>query len=221
MRILFVEDEPKLRRNVAEGLTSRGYTVDTAENGEEGERLARENAYSVIVLDIMMPKQDGITTCRSLRAKGVQTPIIMLTARDSTEDKITGLNIGADDYLTKPFSFDELTARIRALMRRQPELKSDVLTYYDLKLDTRSQAVTIGNKTLELTLREYGILEYLLRNQGAVITREDILSNVWDRFFDSFSNVVDVHVKNLRKKLPPLYGKRLRTVWGKGYQLVP
>lgn len=221
MRILFVEDEAKLRRNVAEGLTLRGYTVDTAEDGIEGERLARENTYSVVILDVMMPQQDGITTCRALRAKSIQTPILMLTARDAINDKVDGLNAGADDYLTKPFSFDELSARIRALMRRQPELTTDVLSYHDLKLDTRSQLVTVGNKTLDLTLREYGILEYLLRNQGAVVTREDILSNVWDRFFDSFSNVVDVHVKNLRKKLPPQYGKRLRTVWGKGYQLVP
>jgi DNA-binding response OmpR family regulator len=221
MRILFIEDEPKLRRNVAEGLTARGYTVDTAENGKIGEQLARENTYAVILMDIMMPEQDGITTCRALRAKGVSTPILMLTARDATSDKIAGLDGGADDYLTKPFSFDELTARIRALMRRQPELKNDILTYHDLTLNTRTQAVTVGNKTLELTLREYGILEYLLRNQGTVITREDILSNVWDRFYDSLSNVVDVHVKNLRKKLPPAYGKRLRTVWGKGYQLIP
>lgn len=221
MRILFIEDEQKLRKNVAEGLGARGYTVDVAENGIEGERLARENVYGVIVLDIMMPGQDGITTCRALRAKGVQTPIIMLTARDSLNDKMQGFDVGADDYLTKPFAFDELAARIRALLRRQPETKSDVLTYHDLSLDTRTQKVMVGNKTLELTLREYGILEYLLRNQGTVVTREDILSNVWDRFFDSLSNVVDVHVKNLRKKLPPAYGKRLRTVWGKGYQLIP
>ncbi len=221
MRILFVEDEPKLRRNVAEGLTARGYTVDTAENGKIGEQLARENTYAVILMDIMMPEQDGITTCRALRSKGISTPMLMLTARDATSDKIAGLDGGADDYLTKPFSFDELTARIRALMRRQPELKNDILTYHDLTLNTRTQAVTVKNKTLDLTLREYGILEYLLRNQGTVITREDILSNVWDRFYDSLSNVVDVHVKNLRKKLPPTYGKRLRTVWGKGYQLIP
>lgn len=221
MRILFVEDEPKLRRNVSEGLTARGYTVDTAENGKEGERLAREHAYAVIVMDIMMPEQDGLTTCRALRTKGVHTPIILLTARDATNDKVQGLDFGADDYLTKPFSFDELTARIRALLRRHPEVTSDILSYHDLTLDTRTQTVTINKKVLDLTLREYGILEYLLRNQGTVITREDILSNVWDRFFDSLSNVVDVHVKNLRKKLPPLYGKRLRTVWGKGYQLVP
>lgn len=221
MRILFIEDEPKLRRNVAEGLTARGYTVDTAENGKIGEQLARETTYAVILMDIMMPEQDGITTCRSLRAKGISTPIIMLTARDAVADKIAGLDEGADDYLTKPFSFDELTARIRAVIRRQPEVKSDILTYHDLTLNTRTQIVTAGNKKLNLTLREYGILEYLLRNQGAVITREDILSNVWDRFYDSLSNVVDVHVKNLRKKLPPIYEKRLRTVWGKGYQLIP
>lgn len=221
MRILFIEDEPKLRHNVAEGLTARGYTVDTAENGKIGEQLARETTYAAILMDIMMPEQDGMTTCRLLRTKGVSTPIIMLTARDAVTDKIAGLDEGADDYLTKPFSFDELTARIRAVIRRQPEIKSDILTYHDLTLNTRTQIVTVGNKKLDLTLREYGILEYLLRNQGAVITREDILSNVWDRFYDSLSNVVDVHVKNLRKKLPPAYEKRLRTVWGKGYQLIP
>ncbi len=221
MRILYIEDEPKLRKNIAEGLTNRGYTVDTAENGKIGEQLARENGYSVIVLDIMMPEQDGITTCRSLRARGIQTPIILLTAKDAVEDRVHGLNIGADDYLTKPFSFDELTARIRAIIRRSPEVKSDILTFKDLTLNTRTQQVTVKNKAIELTLREYGILEYLMRNQGTVITREDILSNVWDRFFDSLSNVVDVHVKNLRKKLPKEYEKHLRTVWGKDYQLIP
>lgn len=221
MRILFIEDEPKLRRNVAEGLTLRGYTVDTAEDGKEGEQLAKENTYSVIVLDVMLPLQDGFATCQALRSAGVQTPIIMLTARDAITDRVTGLNAGADDYLTKPFSFDELVARIRALLRRNPETKGDILTYHDLTLDTRTQTVSVKNKTIALTLREYGVLEYFLRNQGTVITREDILSNVWDRFYDAFSNVVDVHVKNLRKKLPPAYGKRLRTIWGKGYQLIP
>jgi DNA-binding response OmpR family regulator len=150
----------------------------------------------------------------------VPTPIIFLTAKDTLDDKLTGLNLGADDYLVKPFAFEELVARIRAILRRPTETKGDVLELGDLSLNTQTQVVTVKTKVLELTLREYGLLEYFLRHQGEVVTREDILSNVWDRFFDSFSNVVDVHLKNLRKKLPKEYAKRLETVWGKGYRLV-
>ncbi len=219
MKILVVEDEPKLNTGLVTGLQNRGYTVDAAFDGVEGEDLARTNAYGVIVLDVMMPKRDGLEMCRNLRAKGVNTPVIFLTARDSVQDKIAGLDTGADDYLAKPFAFDELVARIRTILRRTPEVKSDILELDGLKLDTRAQTVTVDGKTIDLTLREYGLLEYFLRNKGAVVTREDILSNVWDRFFDSFSNVVDVHLKNLRKKLPPAYAKRLETVWGKGYRL--
>ncbi len=220
MKLLVVEDEPKLNKGLVLGLQQRGYAVDFAFDGEEGEKLARTNGYDAIVLDMMMPKKDGREVCRSLRAHGIQTPILFLTARDAVEDKIQGLDLGADDYLGKPFSFEELVARIRALLRRTPEAHGDVFTLDGLSLDTRAQTVTVNGTPLDLTLREYGILEYVLRNKGAVVTREDILSNVWDRFFDSFSNVVDVHLKNLRKKLPPAYAKRLQTVWGKGYRLV-
>lgn len=220
MKLLIVEDEPKLNRGLTEGLQERGYTVDSAFDGEEGERLARVHSYDLIVLDVMLPGKDGIEVCKDLRLANIQTPILFLTAKDAVADKITGLDAGGDDYLVKPFSFDELVARIRTILRRTPEVKSDILELDDLRLDTRSQRVTINDKELELTLREYALLEYFLRNKDAVVTREDILSNVWDRFFDSFSNVVDVHLKNLRKKLPKEYAQRIQTVWGKGYKLV-
>ncbi|MFH2062649.1 MAG: response regulator transcription factor [bacterium] len=220
MRILIVEDEPKLNDGLAVGLRNRGYAVDSAFDGEEGEKVARMNEYDLIVLDIMLPQRDGLEVCRSLRAHGRQMPILFLTARDAVEDRVSGLDLGGDDYLVKPFSFDELMARIRALLRRPVQTVSDVLELDELRLDTRSQAVSVGGKSVDLTLREYGLLEYLLRNQGAVVTRDDILTHVWDRFYDSFSNVVDVHLKNLRKKLPKSYAKRIETVRGKGYRLV-
>ena len=219
MKILVIEDEQKLNAALVEGLRQRGYAVDFAYDGVDGEMLARTNDYDVILLDIMMPKQDGIETCRHLRAFGLKIPILFLTARDSTEDKVTGLDLGADDYLVKPFSFDELAARIRALLRRSPETSHTVLALDDLRLDTGAQTLKIHDAEIELTLREYGLLEYLLRNKGKVVTREDILSHVWDRFHDSFSNVIDVHLKNLRKKLPKAYATRIKTVWGKGYRL--
>jgi DNA-binding response OmpR family regulator len=219
MKILVVEDEPKLNKGLVQGLKTRGYAVDFAFDGEEGEKLARLNDYDLIILDIMMPKRDGLEVCRNLRAAGIHLPVLFLTAKDATEDKIKGLDIGGDDYLVKPFSFDELAARIRTLLRRQPLTTSDILTLGGLHLDTRAQTVTVEGREISLTLREYGLLEYMLRNKDAVITREDILSHVWDRFFDSFSNIIDVHLKNLRKKLPEKYAKRIKTVWGKGYRI--
>jgi DNA-binding response OmpR family regulator len=220
MKILIVEDEPKLNKGLVTGLQNRGYAVDAALDGEEGEKMARWNDYDLVILDIMIPKRDGLTVCKNLRAAGKTMPILMLTAKDATDDKVTGLNDGADDYLVKPFAFEELAARIRTLMRRPPLANVDVLTLDGLSLDTRTQKVAIDGKPLEITMREYGLLEYLLRNKDAVVTREDMLEHVWDRFHDSFSNVVDVHLKNLRKKLPETYAKRIQTVWGKGYRLV-
>lgn len=220
MKILLVEDEKKLNKGLVEGLQKRGYAVDFAFDGEEGQKLALWNDYDLIILDVMLPKQDGLEVCRNLREKGKKTPILFLTAKDTAEDRVNGLNQGADDYLVKPFSFEELIARIRALLRRPLLSTGDLLELDGLCLDTCSQVTTINKKVLELTLREYGLLEYLLRNKGAVKTRDDILEHVWDRFFDSFSNVVDVHLKNLRKKLPKVYAKRIQTVWGKGYRLV-
>ncbi len=220
MKILIVEDEVKLNKALAQGLQNLRYAVDSAFDGEEGERLARWNNYDLIILDVMMPKRDGIEVCKNLRASFKPVPILMLTAKDSTDDKVTGLDAGADDYLVKPFAFEELVARIRSLLRRPPLASSDILELDDLKLDTRTQKVTIKDKELVLTLREYGLLEYFLRNYSTVLTRVDLLEHVWDRNYDSLSNVVDVHLKNLRKKLPKQYAKRIQTIWGKGYKLV-
>jgi two-component system, OmpR family, copper resistance phosphate regulon response regulator CusR len=219
MKVLVIEDEPKLNKGIVTGLQQRGYVVDAAFDGEEGERMAQLHAYDCLLLDVMLPKRDGFEVCRRLRESGVQTPILFLTARDGVDAKVFGLNLGADDYLVKPFSFDELVARIRSLLRRSPEIVGEVLTWNELRLDTRAQRVTVHNETVDLTVREYGVLEYLLRHRGAVVTRDEILSHVWDQFFDSLSNVVDVHVKNVRKKLPKFYAKRIETVWGKGYRL--
>lgn len=220
MKILVVEDEPKLNKGLVQGLQQRGYAADFAFDGEEGEKMARMNDYDLIVLDVMMPKRDGYQVAQNLRASGKTVPILMLTARDSVEDKVSGLDKGADDYLVKPFSFEELAARIRTLLRRPPITSSDQFDLEGLRLDTKSQVVTVDDQVIDLTSREYGLLEYLLRNKEKVVTREDILEHVWDRFHDSFSNVVDVHLKNLRKKLPEDYAKRIKTVWGKGYRLV-
>lgn len=219
MKVLVVEDEPKLNRAIVQGLETRGFAVDFALDGEEGERFARLNGYDVILLDVMLPKQDGFTVCKNLRAHNIKTPILLLTAKDQVEDKVTGLDGGADDYLVKPFSFEELTARIRSLLRRPALTQNTVLTLDELALDTQAQKVTINSREIELTLREYGLLEYLLRNVGKVVTRQNLLDHVWDQFFDSFSNVVDVHLKNLRKKLPERYAKRIKTIWGKGYRI--
>jgi DNA-binding response OmpR family regulator len=220
MRILVVEDEIKLNKGLKTALERKGYAVDCAFDGEEGEKFARWDEYDLIILDIMMPKRDGIEVCRNLRAIGKKMPILMLTAKDSTEDKVLGLEAGADDYLGKPFSFDELIARIRSLLRRPPLTSSDVFEVDDLVLDTRSIKVFIKEKELSLTLREYSLLEYLIRNRGKVLTRDDLLEHVWDRNHDTLSNVVDVHVKNLRKKLPQKYAKYIETVRGKGFCFV-
>lgn len=219
MRILVVEDEPKLNKGLVKGLERKGYAVDFAFDGLAGETLARKNPYDLIVLDIMMPRRDGITMCNNLRTDRIETPIIFLTAKDEINDKVTGLNTGADDYLVKPFAFDELAARIQSVLRRPKQLVPDTLTLDDLQLDTQAQRLTVGQKEIALTLREYSVLEYLLRNLGFVVTREDILAHVWDTFYDSQSNVVDVHVKNIRKKLPAAYAKRIETIRGKGYRV--
>ncbi len=220
MKLLVIEDEQDLADALAQGLRNRGCVVDIALKGKDGISLARINTYDAILLDLMLPDISGLDVCKKLREASIATPILFLTAQDATSDRITGLDAGADDYLGKPFSLDEVFARIRALVRRGNLLHEDILRLEDLHLNTRTQEVAVAGKVISLTLREYGLLEYFLRHQGSVVTREDILEHVWDRFFDSLSNVVDVHVKNLRKKLPPSYGKRIKTVWGKGYRLV-
>lgn len=239
MKILIVEDEIKLNKALSTGLQNHGYAVESAFDGEEGEKMARINAYDLILLDVMMPKRDGVEVCTNLRKAGKKTPILMLTAKDAIEDRVNGLDAGADDYLIKPFAFEELLARVRTLFRRAPLTTTDVFTLDGLTLDTRTQKVTYkiaGNtstrdaknsdtkesaeKEITLTLREYALLEYFLRNKDTVLTRGDLLEHVWDINYDSMSNVVDVHLKNLRKKLPKIYAKRIKTIWGKGYKLI-
>lgn len=220
MKILIIEDEEKLNKGLKTALERKGFAVDSAFDGEEGEKLAKWNEYDVIVLDLMLPKRDGIEVCKNIRKAGKKAPILMLTAKDQTEDKIVGLESGADDYLGKPFSFDELLARIRSLLRRPPLATGDIFEWGDITLDTKSLYVTLKGKPLELTLREYGLLEYLLRFRDTVLTRDDLLEHVWDRNHDTLSNVVDVHMKNLRKKLPTKYAKRIETIRGKGFRLI-
>lgn len=239
MKILIVEDEIKLNKALSTGLQNHGYAVESAFDGEEGEKMARINAYDLILLDVMMPKRDGVEVSRNLRKAGKKTPILMLTAKDAIEDRVNGLDAGADDYLIKPFAFEELLARVRTLFRRAPLTTTDVFTLDGLTLDTRTQKVTYkptgsantrdiknsdakepAEKELTLTLREYALLEYFLRNKDTVLTRGDLLEHVWDINYDSMSNVVDVHLKNLRKKLPKIYAKRIKTIWGKGYKLI-
>jgi DNA-binding response OmpR family regulator len=220
MKILIVEDEEKLNKGLALAFERKGFAVDCAFDGEEGEKLAKWNEYDVVILDIMLPKRDGIEVCKNLRNSGKKMPILMLTAKDSIEDKVLGLEVGADDYLGKPFAFDELLARVRSLLRRPPITQTDVFILDDLILDTQTIKVTIKDKELPLTLREYSLLEYLLRNRGKVLTRDDLLEHVWDRNHDTLSNVVDVHIKNLRKKLPKKYAKYIETVRGKGFCLI-
>lgn len=219
MRILVVEDEPKLNRGIVKGLKTRGYAVDFAFEGQAGENLARQNPYDLIILDIMMPRRNGLTVCRNLRQSNIATPVLFLTAKDTVNDKVIGLDEGADDYLIKPFSFDELTARIRSLLRRPNNITSDILLLDDLTLDNNAQRLTITDQEIPLTTREYALLEYLLRNKNKVVSREDILDHVWDNFYNSMSNVIDVHLKNLRKKLPSAYAQRITTIRGKGYRI--
>lgn len=218
MRILLVEDEVKLNQSIKKGLEQKGYAVDSAYDGEQGELLAESENYDLIILDILMPKKDGLTVCRNLRSHGIHAPIIFLTAKDSLTDKITGLDSGADDYLVKPFEFTELLARIRALLRRPKTALPVVLSVKDLTLDMEKHSLKIKNREIKVTLRELHLLEYLLRNKNKVVTREELLEHVWDVNFDSFSNTVDVHIKNLRKKMKGEYAEKLETIRGLGYR---
>jgi heavy metal response regulator len=220
MRILVVEDEHKLASVLKRGLEEHGYAVDVAYDGEDGLALATAAPYDLIVLDVMLPKLDGFAVCHALRAQHAHMPILMLTARDAVDDRVSGLDSGADDYLTKPFSFRELLARIRALLRREGRSKDPVLRVADLEVDTVSHEVRRGGKHIELTSKEYAILEYFLRNPNRVLTRTQIAEHVWDYDFVSMSNVIDVYVGYLRRKLGDDGEARLlRTIRGTGYQL--
>ena len=220
MRLLLVEDDTSVASFITKGLQEEQYAVDATADGEEGFLMASTIPYDLLILDVMVPKMDGFTICRRLREKGCTTPILLLTARDTIEDRVTGLDTGADDYLTKPFAFPELLARIRALLRRGNTKPSTRLTAADLELDPISRRVRRAGQDIALTNKEYALLEYLLRNTNRVLTRTAIIDHVWDIQYDSMTNIVDVHIRSLRSKIdrgfsPPL----IQTVRGVGYML--
>ncbi len=220
MRILVVEDDKKVAGFIKKGLEEETYAVDVAVDGEEGFAMAEANQYDLIVLDLMLPKIDGLEVLTRCREKKINTPIILLTAKDSVEDKVTGLNKGADDYLTKPFAFSELLARIRSLLRRGQSETKTVLSLADLSLDMVSHKVNRNGEEIELTGKEYSLLEYFIRNQGKVLTRTMIAEHVWDYNFDTFTNVIDVYINHLRKKIDKDHPKKLlHTLRGVGYVL--
>ena len=220
MRILVVDDDRRLCTIVKRGLLEEAYAVDLAYDGEEGEYLAEVNPYDLIILDIMLPNKDGIQVCRELRAKKVNTPILMLTAKDTVEDRVKGLDTGADDYLIKPFAFSELLARVRALLRREGMAKSPELQVGDLTLNTLTRQVWRGQRPIELTTKEYVILEYFMRHPNVVVTRTMIEEHAWDYDFDSLSNLVDVYIRRLRRKIDnEREDSLIQTVRGAGYRL--
>lgn len=219
MRILVVEDEKKVASFIKKGLEEESYAVDVSHDGEEGTFLAETNPYDLIILDIMLPKKNGLTALKELREKGINTPILLLTARGAVEDRVTGLNAGADDYLAKPFVFAELLARVRSLLRRSGE-KSPVLKFADLTMDPVTRKVTRNGIEIELTSKEYALLEYFLRRPEQVLTRTMISEHVWESDFDTFTNVIDVYVNYLRNKIDKEFEKKLiQTVRGVGYIL--
>lgn len=218
MRILIVEDEKKVAAFIKKGLEEETYAVDVAYDGEEGLFLASESQFDLIILDLMLPKLDGLEVLSKLREKKVATAILLLTAKDSVADKVTGLNKGADDYLTKPFAFSELLARVRSLLRRGSADAKTLLQVGDLTLDLVTHKVKRDDVEMELTGKEYSLLEYFMRNEGKVLTRTMIAEHVWDYNFDTFTNVIDVYINHLRKKIDKDYPKKiLHTLRGVGY----
>jgi DNA-binding response OmpR family regulator len=220
MRILLVEDEPRMANVIAKGLREHSYAVDIASDGDAGLYQTAINDYDVIVLDVLLPQRDGFEVCRELRRRGNATPVLMLTARAAIDDRIAGFDAGADDYLTKPFSFRELLARIRALLRRDSQLRPDVLEIGDLVVDSASHRVCRGNHEVPLTAKEYALLEYLARRAGQLVSRSEIAAHVWDESFDPFSNIIEVYINRLRKKIDGSHSnKLLHTRRGEGYIL--
>ncbi len=220
MRILVVEDEKKIASFIERGLKEQHYTIDVAHDGERGSFLANVNEYDLIILDIMLPRIDGLSLCREIRNKKLEVPILMLTARDKVKDKVRGLEGGADDYLTKPFAFEELLARVGALLRRKSAGKSNTLTVADLELDRLNHTVKRAGKEITLTGKEYALLEYLMLNANGVVTRTMLSEHVWNEDFDSFSNVVDVYINHLRNKIDKGSKKPLiQSLRGAGYLL--
>lgn len=220
MRVLLVEDDNRIAAFVAKGLRENSYAVDVAADGEEATYMASINTYDLFILDINLPKKDGFEVCRDLRESGSTKPILMLTARDVIDDRVSGLDIGADDYLTKPFEFRELLARLRALLRRQNEIRSPLIVIGNLQIDTTSRTVYRARQEIELTTKEYSLLEFLAINKGKVVGREEISEHVWDDTFDPFSNLIEVYIRRLRTKLDEGYDVQLiQTRRGSGYIL--
>ncbi len=218
MRILVVEDEKKVAGFIRKGLEEEGYAVDVAGDGDTGLAMALDGVHDLILLDVHLPGMNGFTVLRELRGRKVATPVLLLTVRATIEDKVLGLDSGADDYLTKPFAFQELLARVRALLRRRSEDKSDLLQVADLTLDPARRTAHRGGEAIELTTKEFSLLEYFMRNRGRVLTRTMIAEHVWDYDFDSMTNVIDVYVNYLRKKIERGRAQKLiHTVRGSGY----
>jgi two-component system, OmpR family, copper resistance phosphate regulon response regulator CusR len=220
VRILLVEDESRVAGFIAKGLREQAYAVDVAADGEQASYQASVNEYDFVILDVMLPLRNGYQVCRDLRATGFRKPILMLTARDAVDDRVAGLDSGADDYLTKPFDFKELLARLRALARRSDGLRPQVLRVADLTLNTATHVATRSGRPVSLTAKEYALLEFLVINEGRVVGREQIAQHVWDESFDPLSNVIDVYIKRLRAKLDTALASRLiHTRRGEGYVL--
>jgi len=220
VRILLVEDEPRVAGFIAKGLREQAYAVDIAGDGDHALCCAKINQYDLVILDVMLPVKDGHSVCREMRASGSRTPILMLTARDGVDDRVAGLDCGADDYLIKPFEFKELLARLRALLRRSSDLRPETLRVGDLAMNTASHTVTRAGRTINLTAKEYALLEFLVLRQGRVVGREEIGEHVWDENFEPFSNIIDVYVKRLRRKVDSGFdGRLIHTRRGEGYIL--
>jgi heavy metal response regulator len=218
MRILVVEDEKKVASFIKRGLEEESFSVDMAYDGEEGLSMAESNPYDLILMDLMLPKMDGLAVIKELRSKGNKAPVLCLTAKDTVEDIVSGLDSGSDDYLTKPFAFAELVARVRALLRRGVQDRGAEIRFADLRLDPVAHKVWRSNKEIELTAKEYALLEYFMRNPNQILTRTMIAEHVWDYTFDSFTNIIDVYVNYLRKKVDRDHEKKLiHTVRGIGY----
>ncbi|MFP4144059.1 MAG: response regulator transcription factor [Phycisphaeraceae bacterium] len=219
MRLLVIEDNPKYAAALEKGLTSEGFTVEVASRGHDGEDLAAVESYDVIILDLMLPDHDGVRLCQNLRRRGVETPVLMVTSLTDTRDKVSGLEAGADDYVTKPFDFQELVARVRVLLRRSRGSGPAVLEYGDLTLDLTRHEVERAEQPIDLTHKEFTLLEYFMRNPDRVLTRTAIGEHVWDMNFDPFSNVIDVYVSMLRRKIDKPFDEPLiHTVIGSGYR---
>lgn len=220
MKILVIEDEKKIREFLKSCLEAECFAVDVAEDGEEGSYMARTNEYDIIILDNFLPKKSGMEICIELRSEGNKVPIIILSVKQETVTKVDLLNAGADDYITKPFSFEELTARIRALLRRPAQIKDETITIDDLVIDTNRHTVMRGNKEIDMTRKEFMLIEYMARNKGTVLSRGMIMEHVWDMQSDPFSNTIETHILCLRRKIEKKGKKKLiHTIAGRGYKM--